>query len=42
LTERTVRYNIDHDNRAGPWLAHWVGWPVVYEAEGMVVYGREE
>jgi hypothetical protein len=42
LTERNVRYIIDHDNLAGPWLAQWVGWPVVYEAEGMVVYGREE
>jgi hypothetical protein len=42
LAERNVRYIIDHDNLAGPWLAQWVGWPVVYEAEGMVVYGREE
>jgi hypothetical protein len=41
LAERNVRYIIDHNNTAGPWLAQFVGWPVVYEEEGIVVYGSE-
>jgi hypothetical protein len=40
LTERNVRYIIDHDHAAGPWLEEVVGWPVVYESERLVVYGR--
>jgi hypothetical protein len=41
LAERQVRYIIDHNRTAGPWLAQLVGWPVVYEDEEMVVYGHE-
>jgi hypothetical protein len=39
LRERQVRYIIDHDRKAGPWLEQWVGWPVVYEDDEVVVYG---
>lgn len=39
LQERQVRYIIDHDRAAGPWLEQWVGWPVVYEDDELVVYG---
>ena len=39
LAEREVRYIIDHGSGAGPFLEQLVGWPVVYEAEGVVVYG---
>ncbi len=38
LLERNVRYIIDHDYTAGPWLEQFVDWPVVYQEEGMVVY----
>jgi hypothetical protein len=41
LAERNVRYIIDHDNVAGPWLEQFVGWPVVYRGDGVVVYGDE-
>ena len=41
LAERQVRYIIDHDGRAGPWLEQMVGWPVVYQGEGLVVYAAE-
>lgn len=41
LVERNVRYIIDHDNRAGPWLEQFIGWPVVHREGEMVVYGRE-
>jgi hypothetical protein len=41
LAERNVRYIIDHDNIARPWLEQFVGWPMVYEGEGIVVYGGE-
>lgn len=40
LAERDVRYIIDHDNAAGPWLQQFVGWPTVYEEDGVTVYGR--
>jgi hypothetical protein len=39
LAERNVRYIIDHDNVAGPWLEQLVGWPVVYIGDEVVVYG---
>ena len=41
LFERQVRYIIDHDNAAGPWLEQIVGWPVVYETGEVVVYGHD-
>ncbi|MBN1991155.1 MAG: hypothetical protein JW953_00515 [Anaerolineae bacterium] len=41
LAERNVRYIIDHDHLAGPFIEQFVGWPVVYEGENMVVYGVE-
>jgi hypothetical protein len=41
LDERNVRYIIDHNNVAGPFLEPLLGWPVVYEGEGIVVYGNE-
>jgi hypothetical protein len=40
LAEREVRYIIAHDHAAGPWLEEVVGWPVVYESETLMVYGR--
>ena len=40
LAERDVRYIIAHDHVAGPWLEEVVGWPVVYESETLMVYGR--
>jgi hypothetical protein len=39
LAQRKVRYIIDHDGQAGPWLEQFVGWPVVYRGEDVVVYG---
>jgi hypothetical protein len=41
LAARDVRYIIDHNRTAGSWLEQFVGWPVVYEDEEMVVYGHE-
>jgi hypothetical protein len=41
LAVHEVRYIIDHDHVAGPFLEQFVGWPVVYEGEGIVVYGTE-
>ena len=41
LANRNVRYIIDHDGAAGPWIDQLVGWPVVYEEDGIVVYGSE-
>ena len=38
LDERNVRYIIDHDNVAGPFLEPLLGWSVIYEGEGIVVY----
>lgn len=40
LARRKVRYIIDHTNRAGPWLEQFVGWPAVYEGDGVPVYGE--
>ena len=34
LMERNVRYIIDHDHKAAPWLEQFVGWPVVYTENG--------
>ncbi|MCB0210386.1 MAG: hypothetical protein KDJ52_13700 [Anaerolineae bacterium] len=39
LVEREVRYIIDHNNAAGPWLQEAFGWPVVFEDDDVVVYG---
>ncbi len=39
LAKRQVRYIIAHDRATGPWLEQWVGWPVVYEDDEVVVYG---
>ncbi len=41
LTARHVRYIIDHQNQAGPWLQQFVGWPVVYKSDDMVVYAKD-
>jgi hypothetical protein len=41
LMERQVRYIIDHNGAAGPWLEQWVGWQPIYTesgAEEIVVY----
>jgi hypothetical protein len=38
LADREVRYIIDHDGQAGPWLEALLGWERVYEAKGLVVY----
>jgi hypothetical protein len=41
LMERQVRYIIDHNRAAGPWLEQFVGWQPVYSesgAEEIVVY----
>ena len=40
LLERNVRYIIDHDNTTAGWLEQFVGWPVVYQAGEIVVYGK--
>ena len=42
LAERNVRYIIDHNNVAGPWLEQFVGWPVVYIGDEVVVYGDKD
>lgn len=34
LAERNVRYIIDHNHAAGPWLEQFVGWPPVYTENG--------
>ncbi|MBI1880564.1 MAG: hypothetical protein HYR94_20495 [Chloroflexi bacterium] len=39
LAKRNVRYIIDHDHQAGPWLEQFVGWPLVYEGDEVSVYG---
>ncbi|MBN1221198.1 MAG: hypothetical protein JXM69_19905 [Anaerolineae bacterium] len=41
LVERNVRYIIDHNHAAGPFIEKSVGWPVVYKSDGLVVYGQE-
>lgn len=38
LAERNVRYIIDHDGQAGPWLTAFVGWQIVYTDEDITVY----
>jgi hypothetical protein len=42
LAERQVRYIIDHNRTAGPWLEQFVGWPVVFEEASLVVYGKAQ
>ncbi len=39
LLARQVHYIIDHNDVAGAWIEQFIGWPVVYESEGTVVYG---
>ena len=39
LAEREVRYIIDHNNAAGPWLKEAFGWSVVFEDDEIAVYG---
>jgi len=34
LAERNVRYIIDHNHAAGPWLEQFVGWPPIYTENG--------
>jgi hypothetical protein len=41
LAERQVRYIINHNTSAGLWLEPLTGWRVLYEQEGMVVYGQQ-
>jgi len=41
LDKRNVRYIIDHDNEAEPFLEPLLGWPVIYEGDEMVVYGNK-
>ncbi|MCB0169487.1 MAG: hypothetical protein KDJ97_02950 [Anaerolineae bacterium] len=41
LAEHEVRYIIDHNNAAGPWLQGVLGWSVVFEDDEVVVYGVE-
>lgn len=41
LAERNVRYIIDHDQVASPFLEQFVGWPIVYKGNNIVVYERE-
>ncbi|MDM8532867.1 hypothetical protein QUF63_17020, partial [Anaerolineales bacterium HSG25] len=38
LDQRQVRYIIDHNGTASPFLEPLLGWPVVYQNERMVVY----
>lgn len=38
LNQRQVRYIIDHDRRATPFLQPLLGWPIAYEDETLVVY----
>jgi hypothetical protein len=38
LDERNLRYIIDHNNVAGPFLEPLLGWPVVYEGNEIIVY----
>jgi hypothetical protein len=40
LADHNIRYIIDHNRTAGPWLEQFVGWPVVYAGADMVVYGN--
>lgn len=40
LAGRNARYIINHSPAARPWLEQIVGWPIVYEEEGIVVYGE--
>ena len=42
LAHRNVRYIVDHNHAAGPWLEQLVGWPVVYEEDEVVVYGSKK
>jgi hypothetical protein len=41
LDARHVRYIIDHDNVAGPFLRPLLGWPVVYTGDEIVVYKNQ-
>ena len=40
LEERRVRYILDHDRVAGPWLEQLIDWPIVYEDDNLAVYGN--
>jgi len=40
LKTHQVRYIITHTPTARPFLAQWVGWPIVYEDDELVVYGK--
>jgi hypothetical protein len=42
LAAREVRYVVDHDNLAAPWLRQFLDWPVVFTADGIVVYQRPD
>jgi hypothetical protein len=41
LARRDVRYIVDHDRLAGPWIEQIVGWPVAYTEDNLVVYGKQ-
>jgi hypothetical protein len=41
LDARHVRYIIDHNNIAGPFLEPLLGWPVIYKGDEIVVYKNE-
>jgi hypothetical protein len=41
LAERKVKYIIDHNRTAGPWLEQLVGWSVIYEGDDIVVFEED-
>ena len=42
LAERKVRYIIDHNRTAQPWLERYLGWSVIYEGDDIVVFENNE
>jgi hypothetical protein len=42
LAERKVRYIIDHNRTAQPWLEQYLGWSVIYEGDDIVVFENED
>jgi hypothetical protein len=38
LAERKVRYIIDHNRTAQPWLEQYLGWSVIYKGDDIVVF----
>jgi hypothetical protein len=41
LSARNARYIIDHNGTARPWLEQFVGWPIIYADDEVIVFGRQ-